>query len=140
MRTFLGKTAIMVLIVGCASLSHRTRSVCFAPARLPAESTSRGPEWMRLRDVSTKDSGAVSFGLANTTAGAGRWWRTAPDSVRIAAHGHFDVLAMRAAIRGDSIVARFTLTTDVLRDSAGVLMPISHIGEWIGRRRSCRGL
>ena len=137
MRTSLRKTAIVALIVACVSLPRQTLSACFAPAQNPADSTFRGPDWLRLGDLTEKDSGTATFGWAHATAGAGQWWHIAPDSVRIAAHGPFDVLAMRGVIQGDTIKARFIFTTDMLRDSAKALVPIAHIGEWIGRRRPC---
>ena len=140
MRSFSRVAAILGLTVGCISLSRQTRTSCFASARVVVDSASGGPDWVWLGDVSKKDSGAAHFGFGSAMAGAGHWWRVAPDSVRIAAHGPFNLLAMRAVIRGDSLAGRFIITTDVFRDSGGKLIPASHNGEWIGKRRSCSGL
>lgn len=123
-----------VLLAGCVTLSRDRGRICFQSAVQPLSDT---PSWISLAGWPQDSTGAARFGGPAGEWGAGRWWRLRGDSVEVNAAGMFTSAALRAAIERDTLAGRLLSRSDILRDSAGILVPTAQIGEWRGARAPC---
>lgn len=120
---------LFLLLPACATVQRFERGAC-AVAR--SSQPSEEAQWLKLRNWTIDSVGPVLVGDSHEAWAEGRWLRVTPDSIEVDAAGILDAFTFRGHVHGDTLRGISTQPTDVLHDSAGILVHSAERREWAG--------